>query len=784
MSHTRIKSIKTKIIILALIITTMVTLTMIVISNMLSVSNLNSLINENWQRNIKGYSDTIGNWIQERKTEMNVYSNIPIMKTMDWRDIYPYLKRETDENKSVYNFLFIADKNGKYHTVTGGLSGSIFGREYFKKVMEGSTVVSEPLISKTGNQRVIVVASPIKDNNDEIIGLVGGTINLIRLYDFIERFNTNNPSFEFFIINKEGFMITHKDKSMIMTTNINEQSLGVKTNNDFTDILVNKEGVIGRNFKATDKIYYFSEIPNTDGWKVIAKIPKSYFMSPVNKASRKLIFIGFIGIVIGVVLAFILSRKISRPIENLKKVFDKASEGDLTARANIETNDEIGEASKGFNKMMDTIEYMTYNDELTGMYNMNFLIKRLSHIISNNTINDTQLAVIVIGLDKFKQVNDTLGHNIGDKLLKRVSSQLNKIIKYEYDICRIGGDEFAIILHNIENEQYVSSLADEILNKINVPWIINKYNLYITASIGIAFYSKGEKDANVILKNANMAMHKAKEKGGGRLEFYVESMDKELIEQMNLENNMRNGLKNNEFFLRYQPIIDINTKRIVGMEALVRWKHPSRGIVSPAEFIPLAEENGFIVELSKWILTEACVRNKELQDEGYDPIYVSVNISPVQMQEPNFVNTVFSILEETKLDPKYLELEITESVFIGNLDYTVEMLNKLKEMGISIALDDFGTGYSSLSYLHKLPFDTMKIDQSFVKDLDNDKSDKTIVSTIIDIGENLNISVTAEGVETIKQLRFLKDQRCYSIQGYYFSPPVSSDEFKRLMNRY
>jgi diguanylate cyclase (GGDEF)-like protein len=498
--------------------------------------------------------------------------------------------------------------------------------------------------------------------------------------------------------------------------------------------------------------------------------------------SKDLFLVALVGIILSAVFSIFMAKTISRPIINLKKAITEASKGNLMVKVDISSKDEIGILGQEFNQMMDVISELTYYDPLTNLASRKVFEEQLDLAITHSKRNKENLAVMIIGIDKFKKVNDAFGLSMGDKVLKEISRRINGSIREEYLLSRITGDEFAVFFPEVENEKHVIRYVERILEVIKKPLIIDNNEIHVSASAGLAFYPKDGICKDGLLKNATIALSRSKQKGAGTYQLYTPLMKEEILEQMELEKMMPKGIENGEFKLYYQPIIDVKTLSIIGMEALVCWNHPVLGMISPEKFIPIAEENGFIVTLGEWVLKTACRQNKAWQNAGFKKIFVSVNISLRQFQNKNFVKMIKDILNETSFDSKYLGLEITESIAMENEDYTIEVLRELKDMGLYLAIDDFGTGYSSLGYLNKFPIDTLKIDKSFIKTLMDEKENSApIASSIIALGHNLNLKITAEGVETMDQFKYLKKQNCDAIQGYLFSKPLTSDEFEDLL---
>lgn len=427
-------------------------------------------------------------------------------------------------------------------------------------------------------------------------------------------------------------------------------------------------------------------------------------------------------------------------------------------------------------KAEQTIQYMAYYDVLTGLPNRNMFRKHLNDVLLKQ--KNEKLALLFLDLDRFKIINDTNGHTIGDHLLKLVSKRLEIVINNKGMVSRQGGDEFIILLEDITKD-YVKEVAQSIINEFSNPIEVEKLEFFVTPSIGISMYPDDGEDEETLIKNADTAMYLAKERGKNNYQFYTSNLAELTSRKMELEKWLRKALETDQLTLNYQPQIELNSNKIVGIEALIRWNHPEQGFISPGEFIPLAEETGLIVQLGKWVLRKACEQNKKWHDLGYNKIPIAVNISVRQIQDDDFVDSVIDILNDVGLDPNYLELEITESIMQDIVRSTV-VLNQLKEIGVKIAIDDFGTGYSSLSYLKHLPIDSIKIDKSFVDDIINHSNQGEMVKTIINMGHNLNFKVIAEGIEKVEQVEFLKLNLCEVGQGYFYSKPLPSEQVEEI----
>lgn len=430
------------------------------------------------------------------------------------------------------------------------------------------------------------------------------------------------------------------------------------------------------------------------------------------------------------------------------------------------------------------VSHLLQYDVLTELPNSMLLGDRLTQAMAQCRRHDRQLAVMFIGLDRFKRINNALGHPVGDEMLKRVARALATVVRESDSVFRYGSDEFVVVLGDITDPQQTKGVADKLLTAISAPHPIDGHDLTVTASLGISMYPADGFDAVALIKKAETAMRNVKETGPNDYRFFTEDMNRRARQQQTIESGLRLALQRKEFVLHYQPKLDLRSGKVVGVEALVRWNRPDHGLVYPSDFIPVAEDSGLIVPLSQWVLQEACQQACRWQADGMRPLYLSVNVSTIDFRQRGFVEGIARTLKETGLDPTQLELEITESVLMQNVDTTVAILKAIKQLGVRLAIDDFGTGYSSLSYLQKFPVDVLKIDQSFVGDLSIDSNDAKLVSTIISLGKSLNLHIIAEGVETLEQLEFLKVHQCEEAQGYYFSKAVEPQAFALWMNEW
>lgn len=460
------------------------------------------------------------------------------------------------------------------------------------------------------------------------------------------------------------------------------------------------------------------------------------------------------------------------------------------------TRDEEGKALRIAGSMTDITDrkeveeklaHDAMHDSLTGLPNRKRLMARLNRTLERlRKSTDYSFAVYFIDLDRFKIINDTLGHQAGDELLLKITEKLELVVRPNDMVARLGGDEFVILVEDVKTEKQISSVAERILKSLREPMMIAGQKVYSGASIGIVLGCAEYERADDLLRDADLAMYRAKSKGKGRYEIFDAKVHSGTLTLLQLEIDLRRAIENNEFILNYQPVVSLNSEEISGFEALVRWQHPIRGIVPPNDFIPIAEETGLILPIGRWVLREACLQLHRWQQQFPDTkdLVMNVNLSARELEQKDLISQIRKVLKETKIDPHCLKLEITESVIMKNAEQAIKTVKDLRDMGIRVSIDDFGTGYSSLSYLHRFPIDTLKVDRSFINRIGAEGEHSEIIQTIIKLAANLGMDVVAEGVESEEQLNFLKDMNCEFGQGYYYSKPLDSNAAFALVEKF
>ena len=501
-------------------------------------------------------------------------------------------------------------------------------------------------------------------------------------------------------------------------------------------------------------------------------------------------------------LAYLLARwlqgLISRPVMELATAMKRVStEKNYALRATAASNDEIGDLIGGFNEMLGEIEardeilkqrqehlqLLAHFDTLTRLPNRMLFNDRLTQALYQAGRTEQKMAVMFVDLDHFKDINDTFGHRIGDLLLELVAVRLQHIIRSCDTVARMGGDEFTLFVQDVKTAENACLVAQKIGSELADLYLIEGKEVFVTASIGIALFPEDGMTVDELLRCADTAMYQAKENGKNHFEFYSKEMNVRTSQRLEMQKHLCQALERDELELYYQPKVAVASGRVTGMEALVRWRHPDQGMIPPGRFISLAEESGLIIRLGEWVLRSACQQVMAWQAEGYEPLRLAVNVSGYQFRRQNFAATVAGIVAETGFDPAFLELELTESTIMRDVEATVGTLNALKEMGVHIAIDDFGIGYSSLSQLKRFPIDSLKIDRSFICNVTSSKDDLAIVVAIIAMARSLGLKIIAEGVETAEQMAVICEQGCHEMQGYHFSRPVPAMKFIEFLRR-
>ena len=571
----------------------------------------------------------------------------------------------------------------------------------------------------------------------------------------------------------------YDDQKLLVTTDP-KYSDSLKSAFVHTDIPNNIYESLLRNEGLQDSIFYYQG-KQLKSYSLIFYTDREYIKKHFekNKEAFLLLFV-FIPLIVLILFALVVRKIITLPLERLRQYayYQSAIPKQFCLKEVEYIRASMVQTFKRLEQEKTDLYNLSRTDSLSGLANRNLLQERVEQIIELSKRSDKEFALLFLDLDHFKSVNDSLGHDVGDELLRNVARVIQDILRLNDVVARIGGDEFVIVLTSYSNEVELIEIINRIQTRLAKPWEVQTFPIQITSSIGITIYPKDGENLLTLMKNADIAMYKAKDNGRSGYSFFTQELNEKTQEYISLTNSMREALKNDEYVLYYQPQNDIKTNDIIGAEALIRWDVPHKGMLSPAVFIPIAEQNGFIVELGEWILRTAIKQKKEWEEKGSD-IKLSINIAAKQVQNPRFVNDLQTLLQTYKVNASNIVLEITEYVFLDSSASLHEVFTKIKKLGVKISLDDFGTGYSSLSYLKAFPIDILKIDKSFIDDYENEDG-SVFIETIIKMAQTLKLEVIAEGVETHEQITYLKALHCDAYQGYFCSKPVEPKVFESL----
>ncbi len=656
--------------------------------------------------------------------------------------------------------------------------------------------------SKIGSFYLIHITKPILSKNKKVLGYLSSAIK-ISYFEYLFDYSLGNTS-EILLVDKNGSILYAKNRSLI-NTKLKDDSI--------SSILNTSNQSVAKTFithyNGNKEIFAISPVEDTDCFVVIKQD-----ISEITRGATVILYILLGCSVVMFILVFFASYLFARyytaPIFMLRDSMKRVSNGEFGVRCQIDSKNEAGDLAKSFNKMIQIIqssyddlssmheqlldneeeirsnynhiEYLAYHDLITNLPNKLFFLEKVDMMLTVEEDAKLMHAIYFIDLDNFKTINDTLGHDFGDEILSLTGKKLTSLVSERDMVARVGGDEFLIFKYNISSTHDAFQFAQVLIKSFSKPFAIWNETIHISLSIGVSIYPLHGKTHKTLIKNADIAMYQSKENGKNRVSLFDKSMSEELNRNTDILDVLRTAIEKQEIYLMYQPQINIVTKEIIGYEALMRICSEKLGPLSPKDFIPIAEESELIIDLGEWALKEACMFNKSLIDTNRTPCPVSVNISSIQLNKSDFVQTVQRILTETKLPANYLILEITESTLISSLVDTVSVLKHFKEMGVHISLDDFGTGYSSLKYLTTLPISTLKIDKSFIDNICFNDKDRFIAKSIISLAHKIEMDVIAEGVESTEQYELLKDDNCDIIQGFLFSRPVPPNTLITLLN--
>ncbi|MED4599401.1 EAL domain-containing protein [Paenibacillus validus] len=763
------------------------------------IKKTDAAIQEAAERQSEIIENDISNWRNVHVSAVGQFSNLAAETDLNDAEA---LQRLTAHFKQIFpdfHNMFITNAAGTtvtfypLHNMNGqptlGLNFS--DRLYFIQNKESlQLVISDVFAGRGGvSEPVVNISAPIMSGR-QFQGIAGGALDLGYISQRIQALTTYTNIHVTIVDRNRHVIASTRSANAVM------QEYDWKKDGEIHDL---KDGFyywLPKNIKNPMKRWgnssYIKITPlsGLGDWTVIVESSFAPYQNGLYKSYIKTLTILLICGLIAIITSFFISRSIVRPIIRLahtttdlpNKILEKNAvhwpSSLLTEITILIANYRI--MAERLHYMFREIQHLAYYDHLTGLPNRVLFNQELEVSLEQSKRNGQTAAILFIDFDRFKVINDTLGHRNGDLLLQQVAERLKGSIESNDFLSRMGGDEFTAVFPNMTREQ-AAQAAQSMLDLFTAPILISGHEVFITPSIGISMYPDDGEDQETLLKNADQAMYAAKDKGKNMYQFYTSEMDEASCNQMTLETMMRKALDHGEFELYYQPRMNVRSGTFSGLEALIRWRHAERGWIPPTDFIPLAEETGLINPIGEWVLYTACAQNKAWQDAGYPPFSVSVNLSVRQFREQNLVELIPRVLRESGLKPQYLELEITENLSMHHMEYVLSILHEIKRLGVKISMDDFGTGYSSLSYLKKFPIDHLKIDQSFIRDIQDHKEDHSIVKAIIDMAHSLGMIVVAEGVETEAQSALLREMKCDEIQGYLISKPSSVEDIEHFL---
>lgn len=762
-------SIKQRVLILFISIVLVITLASLTIVGLLSHSLVKDLLEQNATSIVQTYARSIQTWRTERMREMTKLATADILRQASWEHIEPVLQRQMENTEQYYRIYFVAEKDGDYNTTLQRFAGNIADRAYFAAVMAGETVMSEPLISRSTGEKVTVVATPIwDDTHTEVVRLLGLGVGLTEIYHTIADLKLEYPDWDIYLIDQDGLFITHHNPDFIMSKSIHD------FHPSWDDFLHKDSGTFTYNQDGAEFRAFFSQIPNTPGWTVVTKLPTAYFRQPFRRLIYFSLIASGIGILLVLRLGFWFAGTITTPIVELKEIFRKGAEGDLTVRAEVATTDEFGDTRIFFNRMMDTIGTMTYLDPLTDLPNRHYFLTHLA-----NCLNDNPTVILaLIGIRGLSELKTLLNPEVTDQILVKVADVLNTIGDGKIVVGRVAEAEFGLFAPSSTGG--VLQMIDRLNSLFSHRLHIEDSDLHIRLFGGITISEHEAISAEAFFQQAQTALYDAEHNSSENIKLYNPDIHHAIVDRLRFQTEIRNALLREQFTVYYQPIIRLESRQIVGKEALIRWNHPVRGLLEPTEFLAAAEQGGFIEQIGEYMLEKVCRQHRTWQKQGLVLGWASVNISASHFRSPNFPQVVSSILQKHSIPASLLQIEITEDTMLSPTPAVLNNLQQLRQMGVDLAIDDFGTAYSTLEYLVRYPMEILKIDRTFISYLDHDTRTEGLVRSIIGMGKNLSMSIVAEGVERRMQLELLVKMRCTEAQGYYFSRPVPWQDYPEM----
>lgn len=759
-------SIRQRVLVLFVAIVFIFTLLVMTTSGVLIRSLVDDLVDERALNLVEGQSHIISLWLNERVLELTQLANSDLIETLDWDAIEPFLQRRIQQSHDYFLIYFVATPDGHYDTTSQRAAGNISDREYFSRVMAGETVVSEPLVSRSTDERIIVMATPIwNEDRSEVRGLLGLSVDLVKMLQGTAELTRDNSSMQVYLVDSQGYYILHHDPDQIMYGRIQDMVSNWDSvpQKDLGSMTMTQDGVGYR--------LYFQKLAGISDWSVVVQVPTTFFTQPVNSLIWRLILVAAIGFLLVLWLGSWFASTITDPIVELNDIFRRGAQGDLTVRAEVATTDELGETRASFNQMMTTIGTMTYFDPLTGLPNRQYFLD----LLEKSLLENGTLILVLISIRDLSEIKTLLGPRVTDGILASVAETLRTVSDDDLVMGRIGDAEFGMIIPS--NSSGVLRTIDRLDNLLANPIRFEADDINVHIFGGISISEGKDLKADAFFQQAQTALYEAEHNTGDHLRLYNSNTHHAMVDRLRFQTEIRSALDKGQFTAFYQPIVDLKTNVIVGKEALIRWKHPVRGLLTPSHFLPVAEQGGFIEEIGEYMLHLVCLQHQKWLSEGLDLGWVAVNISANQFRSPQFPALVQGVLRTYNLPASILRIEITEDAMLSPTPDVLQNFEKLRKMGVYLAIDDFGTAYSTLEYLIRYPVETLKIDKAFIDQVDIENRAQGLVRSIVGMGQNLSMVVVAEGVERENQLQLLRTMDCNEAQGYLFSRPLSPDDY-------
>ncbi|MBE9527632.1 MAG: EAL domain-containing protein [Proteobacteria bacterium] len=709
---------------------------------------------------------------------------------------------------SIFSNIFVTDSNGRTIAMTSRADKYLHANSpWWQNAVADDLYFGDIAFDQKSETYAISIGVRIEDEEGKLVGVIHAQLAMDAVLAPLEELNDkaalDNGFVTYALYTRDGKLINSNTRFLEPSDYLSAKNLdpALHTTADEHAVVARDHG--DDIFSVHTHAKGHKEFRGL-GWTLAIEQNASVLFAPMHRLNRGVLIASAAITVLLALFGLYVIRAIANPVRKIHEAADRVTDGELDIRVEVNKADELGQLATNFNRMTDSLQraiqvrdkeiverksseekvrHIAYHDSLTGLPNRALFKDRVEQVLLRGRWHKTLAAILFLDLDRFKAINDSLGHHAGDELLVTVAGRLKSCLRDGDTAARIGGDEFTILCQDVARVEDLSIIVDKILSAFRQPISIQDQEIYISTSIGISLYPTDGEDAETLIQNADLAMYRAKSRGRNTCQHFMPSMAEKSLKRLQIENALHNALEQMDFSLQYQPLIDLRNGKIAATEALIRWNDDKLGEVTPSVFIPIAEENGDILPIGRWVLKEACEQNRKWQEMGLPKIPVSVNVSSKIFRESGFVNMIRSVLGDANLEPRYLELEVTESIIMENTDEVLATMGELKELGVLFSIDDFGTGYSSLCYLKKLPLSKLKIDRTFIKELVSTTEDQSIVKTIVTLGHNLDLTVLAEGVETESQLEVLLEVGCDMVQGYLFSKPISAQELSKLLVR-